>query len=411
MNKHTSTVTNKSVEQSGLPNDYKKALGEYIWNSFDARATMVNLNFEANEVGYLGSFSISDNGIGIDIETIDETFGRFLDSNKRDPFSKENFQKGRKGKGRYAFSTFCNSCSWLTIFKDSDGKLLRYSIVMNNGDLQNFVTEDKIIAKNSTTGTTVNFYDFFNLSGKSLSSKELQDYLSSEFGWFLFLNRDRGCKIVINGVELPYDEIIGDSEELTHEIGEDSFKVVFIRWSQKIGDKYYFYFLGQNQKEAERKHTSFNNKAIEFHHSVYIESPFFDNFHETVDDSPVLGFSENNQSHPSYKSLLKALNILVSTKEKLYVRDIQADKLIKEYHDRGIFPESKAKSDALEVVIKEIYCAEPSIFQSSNNQQSKVLVGLLNLLLATGYGEGIMDVIENVVALSDEERESLSKVL
>jgi DNA topoisomerase VI subunit B len=106
MDKHTSKVTAKSIEQSGLPSDYKKALVEYIWNSFDARATTVHLNFEANTLGRLESFSISDNGTGIDIKTIDDTFGNFLDSNKRDPFNKQDFQKGRKGKGRYAFSTF-----------------------------------------------------------------------------------------------------------------------------------------------------------------------------------------------------------------------------------------------------------------------------------------------------------------
>jgi hypothetical protein len=411
MDKHTSKVTAKSIEQSGLPSDYKKALVEYIWNSFDARATTVHLNFEANTLGRLESFSISDNGTGIDIKTIDDTFGNFLDSNKRDPFNKQDFQKGRKGKGRYAFSTFCNSCTWETICESPDGKLLSYNIIINKADSQNFTTGERIIAKNTRTGTTVNFSDFFDLSAKSLSNKEFADYLSCEFGWFLFLNREKGYKIIVNGIELAYDEMIGDSEELIHPIGNDSFKVVFIRWNQKIGDKYYFYFLGQNQKEAAKEYTSFNNKAIEFHHSVYVESSFFDSFHETLDDDPVLGFAEKNQSHPTYKTLLTALKALVSNKEKHYVRDIQADKLIKEYQSKGILPESKIKSKDLENVIKEIYCAVPSIFQTSNNQQSKMLVGLVNLLLATGYGQSILEVIESLTTLSDEERESLNKVL
>ncbi|MDB5003903.1 MAG: hypothetical protein JWQ34_2128 [Mucilaginibacter sp.] len=411
MDKHTSKITAKSIEQSGLPTDYKKALAEYIWNSFDARATIVHLNFESNTLERLESFSISDNGTGIDIETIDDTFGNFLDSNKRDLFNKDNFQKGRKGKGRYAFSTFANSCNWATTVEGPNGKLLSYNIAINKADLQNFTIDDRTITRNTNTGTIVNFYDFFDLSAKSLSSKEFVDYLSCEFGWFLFLNREKGYKIIVNGVELAYDEMIGDSEELIHPIGNDSFKVVFIRWNQKIGDKYYFYFLGQNQKEASKEYTSFNNKAIEFHHSVYIESPFFDSFHETLDNEPVLGFAEKNQSHPTYKTLLTALKALVSKKEKHYVRDIQADKLIKEYQSKGILPESKIKSNDLENVIKEIYCAVPGIFQTSNNQQSKMLVGLVNLLLATGYGQSILEVIESVATLSDEERESLNKVL
>ncbi|PRY52659.1 histidine kinase/DNA gyrase B/HSP90-like ATPase [Arcticibacter pallidicorallinus] len=411
MNKHTSKITTKSIEQSGLPNDYKKALAEYIWNGFDAGATKIHLDFEANELGHLASFSISDNGTGIDIETIDDTFGNFLDSRKRDLDNQEGFQKGRKGKGRYAFSTFANSCSWLTTFKGPDGTLLRYTIAINKGDLQNFIISDRVIVKKIPTGTVVNFQNVFDLSASMLSNKEFEGYLSSEFGWFLFLNKERGCKIFINGVELAYENIIGDTEEVRYEIGDYHFKAIFIRWNQKIGDRYYFYFLGKNQKEAGKKHTSFNNKAIDFHHSLYVESPFFDNFHETMDDNPVLEFSGKNQTHPSFKALLKALNALVSDKEKQFIRGIQADKLIEDYHGRGIFPDSTVKTDELEKVVKEIYCAEPRVFQSSNNQQSKMIVGLLNLLLLDDNRERVLKVIESIVDLSHEERLRIGQVL
>lgn len=411
MNKHTSKITTKSIEQSGLPNDYKKAIAEYIWNGFDAGATTIRIDFEGNELGHLSSFSISDNGAGIDIKTIDDTFGNFLDSQKADPFYKSGFVKGRKGKGRYAFSTFANSCSWLTTFAGPDGKMLQYSIYIEKGDLQNFSLGDHMVVKKGHTGTTVSFQNFYSLTSDLLGSKDFEYFLSSEFGWFLFLNKERGCKIVINGLELSYTDIIGDSEEMMHEIGDDSFKVVFIRWTQKIGDKYYFYFLSQDQKETTKKHTSFNNKAIDFHHSVYVESPFFDDFMETTEENPVLDFSGKNQTDLSYKSLLKALNTLVSNKEKQFIRDLQADKLIQDYHVKGVFPLPKVRVGNLEVAVKEIYCTEPRIFHSLSIQQSKALVGFLNVLLANGQGEGILEVIDSLVVLNEEERDSLSKVL
>jgi len=102
---------------------------------------------------------------------------------------------------------------------------------------------------------------------------------------------------------------------------------------------------------------------------------------------------------------------LVLDKEKQFIRGIQADKLIEDYRDRGVFPASTSNTDELEAVVKAIYCAEPRIFQSSNSQQSKTLVGLLNLLLSTDNREKIMEVIESVTALTDEEREGLSVVL
>lgn len=411
MPKYTAKVTTKSIEQSGLPNDYKKALAEYIWNGFDAGATEVHLNFEGNSLGYLTSFSITDNGTGIDLRGIDDTFGNFLDSNKRDPFNKENFQKGRKGKGRYSFSTFADRCIWETTYEGPDDKTLRYSVTINKGDLENFRTDNNEIVKNAKTGTVVNFHDFFNLSSNSLSNKDLADYLSSEFGWFLFLNKEKGCNIFINGVKLAYDEIIGDREESSLEIGEHVFKVMFIRWNQKIGDKYYFYFRNQHQKEAAKKHTSFNNKAIDFHHSVYVESSFFDNFQETLDDNPVLGFYGTNQSDPSYKNLVKDLRLLLSEKEKHFIRDVQADKLIEEFNSNGILPDLKLRASNLESAVKEIYCADPRILHSLNYHQSKTLIGTINLLLATDQGPSLMELIEDIASLTDEERENLSQVL
>jgi DNA mismatch repair ATPase MutL len=82
MIKHTTKITSKSIEQSGLPVDFKKAITEYIWNGFDAKASLIELDFEANEVGYINSFTIKDNGSGIDLRSISETFGHFLDSQK-----------------------------------------------------------------------------------------------------------------------------------------------------------------------------------------------------------------------------------------------------------------------------------------------------------------------------------------
>ena len=54
------TLRNKSIDNAGIPSDYKLAIAEYIWNSFDAKATNVNIQFEANEIGYISHFIISD---------------------------------------------------------------------------------------------------------------------------------------------------------------------------------------------------------------------------------------------------------------------------------------------------------------------------------------------------------------
>ena len=416
MQKHTAKITSKSIEQSGLPTDYRKALAEYIWNGFDANASRIDINFDANEVGYINHLSIIDNGTGIDISTLDDTFGNFLDSQKEQSFSATGFVKGKKGKGRYSFTNFCHKAYWNTTFNKSD-KLLNYTISIEKSDSVNYaVSDEKTVKKNTNTGTKVSFEEFFNLTGDLLESEDFQQFLAQEFGWFLYLNKDKGYKLLVNGDEINYKSIIADTDSFDLPIGKNDFKVTYIRWSKKIGEKYFYYFLNSKQLEVGRRHTSYNNKAIEFHHSLYVESSYFDEFEETKEDEPTLGFFQN-QADETFKALVSHLNLFLEEKEKAFIKENKADELIQKYNKNGIFPKfrsnayEKLRKQDLENVVKEIYCVEPKIFLKLNKSQSKTLVGFLNLLLDSEERENILEILESVTKLDEEEREELAKTL
>ena len=59
------SVKNQSIESSGITNDYKEAICEYIWNGFEAHATEVNIDYSLNIASGVSELSISDNGDGI----------------------------------------------------------------------------------------------------------------------------------------------------------------------------------------------------------------------------------------------------------------------------------------------------------------------------------------------------------
>ncbi|MAP55284.1 ATP-binding protein [Altibacter sp.] len=417
MKKHTAKITSKSIEQSGLPADFKKAIAEYIWNGFDANATMIELNYDSNPVGYIHSFSISDNGSGINLGKIEDTFGQFLDSQKTKTFDQNGFIKGKAGKGRFSFTNFCNKAIWETTFKSDQSNYLKYNITISKEKLQDFQTSDKIVSLSKKTGTTVHFESFHSLTGDLLESEEFENFLASEFGWFLFLNKESDYKIKVNNNDINYWNIIGDFREFDETINDQIFKINYIRWNKNIGDKYYYYFLNQEQKEVGRKHTSFNNKAVDFHHSIYIISEYFDEFQFTKTDHPTLGMNGNNQSDITFKRLISILNDFISQEEKLFIRDQKAERLIEHYNSKKIFPVFKNNSydqirkKDLENVVKEIYCIQPKIFQGLKQTQSKTLVGFLNLLLDTDQRENILEILENITDLSDEERQELSETL
>ena len=76
------SVNNQSVESSGITKDYKDALCEYVWNSFEANATAVAIDCIPNELTGSAEIVITDNGDGIAYDSLECTFGAFLDSQK-----------------------------------------------------------------------------------------------------------------------------------------------------------------------------------------------------------------------------------------------------------------------------------------------------------------------------------------
>lgn len=59
------SVNNQSVESSGITKDYKDALCEYVWNSFEANATAVAIDCIPNELTGSAEIVITDNGDAI----------------------------------------------------------------------------------------------------------------------------------------------------------------------------------------------------------------------------------------------------------------------------------------------------------------------------------------------------------
>jgi DNA topoisomerase VI subunit B len=99
------SVNNSGIESAGLTSDYMQAVAEYIWNGFDAEASHIQIEYITNTLDHISSFSIIDNGSGIDFSTIESTFGNFMDSIKRTLYQKSSSAiKGTEGKGVFPLS-------------------------------------------------------------------------------------------------------------------------------------------------------------------------------------------------------------------------------------------------------------------------------------------------------------------
>ena len=141
MAKQLVNINDNSISSS-VTSDYKKAICEYIWNGFDAKATSVELKYNADELGNITSMSIMDDGEGIDRESLHETFGCYQDSIKKRSFQWSSQVKGNQGRGRYAFNCFADKAEWETVFNKNEN-LLQYKLYIYKGDNHHFDDGDE----------------------------------------------------------------------------------------------------------------------------------------------------------------------------------------------------------------------------------------------------------------------------
>ena len=417
------SVTNNGIESSGLTKDYMDGVVELIWNGFDAGAKKVQINFSSNEIDTINSIQISDDGKGIDFLTLDKTFGNFNDSIKKHTYQKTSSAlRGHKGKGRFSFAAFSGNAQWHTIYEERNVfSFLEYDIVIRKNTKHLYDAENKKVSKANATGTIVTLTDLFEVTGYSFKCDEFKNHLAREFGWFLLLNKERSFSLSINQEDVYYSNLIAESDVISLKIKdsegkENIFKITFVRWSEKIGDKFYFYYLNNSQIEVFKELTSYNNNAIGFNHSVYVESSYFNSFSPS-DKEQSLSLFEETKTTGVFKALVNHLHNLVKEKQKSFLYGGAAEQLIDSYEKSGVIPKFKtnkyeqARKKDLISVVKGIYCIEPKIFQGLNKEQQKVSVALINLLLDTDERESITEIVGQVVNMSQDERKELAEIL
>lgn len=420
MAKRKVNITNNSISNT-VTKDVNKAICEYLWNGFDANASQLSIRYTKN-VFNITSLEIQDNGEGIDRSSLQETFGRFQDSQKSHTYQWSSQVKGKKGKGRYSFNCFASKADWVTVYKDKESHYIRHKITIKKGDNQNYDDNEQETKSSSVkrTGTIVSFSEI-NLPSDFFDSEVFLDYLKKEFAVFLFLNKAQNKKILINGETLDYEDVIEDSDNKVIQIEGDRttfyFNVTYIRWKEKMKENYSMYFLDSSQTEKYERTTTFNNKDTKFHHSLYISSEYFNHFVDNATgEKNLFGADNTSPKDKVFKSLVKKLKRFLEEKQKKYIAEVASKKLLAKYQYKGIIRQPQNDYDKILVedlkkTISAMYEVQPKIFTNLQDDQAKTLVGVVELLLQTDKREDLISIMESVVKLSDDERHNLASVL
>lgn len=411
---HTAGLSSNSIEEISTSTDINQCLGEYIWNGFDAGASIVEINTVKNSLGGIELIEIKDNGCGINYNKLSKTFKVVLDSEKISKKLNDNIH-GSKGRGRFAFVNFAESAIWETVYKEKKESFI-YEIRMNKKNAQNFTTTEPLVY-DSLSYTKVTLSNINPLKNVNLESPKFTEFLNKNFASFLYLNKNKQYKILINGVEFNYMKTIDEevSEYVEKEIDGSKFEIHFIKWIGKIDEDYYFYFRNNKNEQVYKAHTTFNKKSMVFPHSVYVKSKYFDDFEEINNSNTSSLLSKFNQKSSTFKELCNYLISILGEKIREYIK-VKAPQTIDHLEKKGAFPKFKntkyeqLRKEDLKDVLTELYVIEPKILDGSLKQQ-KTIIAFLNLLLESDEREGIINIMDNINKLSSEERRSLNELL
>ena len=330
--------------------------------------------------------------------------------------------KANKGKGRFSFSAFATGAKWITTYKEPDfDDYKTYEIVLENDKKEVLNYTEPQMSATKKTGTKVVFNNIFSLTSENMAFEVLEPALLKEFAWFLYLCKGRNLKININGKPIEYEKYINTeySEKTLTTIDGNRFEVTLIVWEEAIKEKFCCYFFDSKDEVKNIETTSFNRNTVEFNHSVFVKSDFFDGQEclDTEMESNQISLFTDEDDKKVYKQLKKFIAGFIEKKIGNYMSQKADDEVWQLLEDLKTFPEfsddpyGKMQKQDLEKVTKEIYKLEPKIFYKLKPVQEKSLLGFLNLLLNSKERENVLTIVEQIVELTPEQRQDFSDML
>lgn len=411
-------LNNNSFDGAGITRDCQEAICELIWNGYEAQATKIDVVLEGDALKESPVLHIIDNGTGINHNTIKQTFGKFLSSEKRG-LSLRIKSRSNKGKGRFSYFALSDEAQWTTRYQDNE-KLLQYSIQLITTDRAG-VRESEIVdvtGEEKTTGTTVSIPITDEKTKENIQFHKIKQQLLEEFVWYLYLRRDIHVELDYLGNTLDSSEYINDnlSRQLTIEIDGHTFIIDVIVWKSRINNSSKIYYMTTNGEIEETENTSFNKNSADFYHGVFVRSEYFSTL-------PVLINAEDEsfvENATGQKSIMRELkkkirNLLDSTFHDYLVA--QADVYIEKKESQNQLPHfadddfGKCKKKDFINVTREIYCAEPRLFTKLKDIQAKTLFNFIALLLDSNERENLLSIMEQIVSLTTEQRERFTQLL
>lgn len=382
-----------------------QAIFELVWNGLDANCSKVKINTHYNHLQGLECIEIVDDGEGVDVKNINNNFSKFNESSKKNDDDKH----GSHGKGRLAFHKLSGKADWYIKRDDYNAKITVHSSAIKNYE-GIYLEENKQHSSlhDLTTGTCVELRQF--ITNMLPCEEDLLSRLSNEFGWYLVLNPDKS--ILVNGknISVPEHELHKEN----FDIDGNEFSIKVIRWEEKpSSEKSFNYLINKNNKVMKKELSKANNK-VTFYTSAYASSTWFEEYNPEM-------LPLDHNFYNSQKVIKEVLEKMVAFQKHIYQDFLRkyVDREIDRFDKNGYFPRYKNfdlgyanwRKENTKLILRDIYIADPQIFNSLNAKPAKILIRLLDKILVSNENDTLFDVLEGVLDLTSDTLERLANQL
>lgn len=385
------------------------ALSELIWNSLDADATEINVDYRSTALGGYEYLRIKDNGHGLTYEKAQDVFSRLGGSEKKIKTKSPGGRPyhGKEGKGRYKSLALGDLVEFSSVY-EYDGKFSHFTAKIDRNQLSKTEFSDLRHLNNgaikgfqiSITNVNVKNVD---QAVKIANRKEIEERFASY--WINYPN----FKILFNGDELEFRSIIKHTAEDHFKIEKDGFEhgftIKIIEWN--FENKRKTYLCNSDGIPFLEVNIGLRSSSIPI--SVFIQSDYIENLQRNNQ----IDFWESDEivAH-AYKQ------------SKAFARDYIRKRLhfyskafIDELKQKGLYPYKgnaenvveETKRQVFDIVALQIHEFLPS-FNDQDDKGKKLTLALLSEALEND-SEHLRRILTEVIGLPQDKREELSELL
>jgi hypothetical protein len=387
------------------------ALSELIWNSLDADASEVDIEFKTTPLGGYEYIRVRDNGHGLSFDKAQDVFSRLGGSEKKTKTQSPGGRPyhGKEGKGRYKSLALGDLVEFQSVF-DSNGESFQFTATIDRNqlsrtefsDVKQVEKSDNLASGLQITVTNTNVKNV-EQAVKYGNRKDYEERFASY--WINYPN----FRIQFNGQELDFKSIIRHSEERTIEVEKDdnkhTFKIKIIEWN--FENKRKTYLCNRDGIPFLEVNIGFRSSSIPI--SVFIQSDYIEGLHR----DNIIDFWENDEIVT--KAYKEAKNIA-----KDYIRKrlhFYSKAFIEELKAKGIYPYKgnadsvveETKRQVFDILALQIHEYLPS-FNEQDDKGKKLTLALVGEALEND-SKHLSRILTEVIGLPQEKREELSDLL